>query len=487
MYLTQTDIANLRVNISSPLTIEAVISDLIEDDTNDELKLEMIDGLAYYKNKADITDRKIYYWEDDTETEDEYATNNQLAHNFFKVLIEQKKNYIASQPVVISTDTGDESQDTDFAVAINDALGIEFDDFLQNVVKYASIKGKEWIHPFYDSKGNFRYIRIPAEQIIPIYDNQYNKDLIGAIRYYTEELMDNKGNEWDRYRVEWWDDKQVLYFVENDSGVIVFDNEKKPNPRPHWQEYNTSNPEQREARGWGRVPFICVKNNEEEISDLRDVKSLIDDYDKNRSDMSNTLEDFHEALHVLKGYGGTELKEFKANMRRYKAVKVDEDGDVSIKTIEIPVEARERHSERLHQDIFTFGMGVDPKTDRFGQNPTGVALKFLYSLLDLKASSMITKTVLALYEFMWFVVDHINRTERADYDYTDLSFTFNKSMIANESEAIKNAQVSKGLISDKTIVANHPWVDDEELEMKRIENEETDRLPISDEGEGDDE
>ena len=48
---------------------------------------------------------------------------------------------------------------------------------------------------------------------------------------------------------------------------------------------------------------------------------------------------------------------------------------------------------------------------------------------------------------------------------------FNTDMIVNEETTIENAKNSVGLISDKTIVANHPWVINVEEELKQMQKE----------------
>lgn len=48
---------------------------------------------------------------------------------------------------------------------------------------------------------------------------------------------------------------------------------------------------------------------------------------------------------------------------------------------------------------------------------------------------------------------------------------FNRDMLMNESEIITNCQNSQGIISDETIIAMHPWVDDPQLEMERLKKQ----------------
>jgi hypothetical protein len=46
---------------------------------------------------------------------------------------------------------------------------------------------------------------------------------------------------------------------------------------------------------------------------------------------------------------------------------------------------------------------------------------------------------------------------------------YNHQMIFNETEKITNSNQSAGLISEKTRLANHPWVEDPQKEMDMIE------------------
>ena len=47
-------------------------------------------------------------------------------------------------------------------------------------------------------------------------------------------------------------------------------------------------------------------------------------------------------------------------------------------------------------------------------------------------------------------------------------------MVVNQSEIINNVLQSKGILSDKTLLSNHPWVLDADEELKQIE-EDTER------------
>lgn len=50
-------------------------------------------------------------------------------------------------------------------------------------------------------------------------------------------------------------------------------------------------------------------------------------------------------------------------------------------------------------------------------------------------------------------------------------FIFKRDILINETEAIENCGKSAGIISDDTIVAMHPWVDDSAAELERLKKQ----------------
>jgi SPP1 family phage portal protein len=454
----------------SPVSNEAVIKDMIDADLKSERKREMQKGVEYFKAKHDIMSRRMTYFQDGAEIEDKTKANHKLIHAYHRLLVLQKAGYIVGNPIMFSVDGEDDAAEK-FANRINELLGEPFNDKANMWVQGAANKGVEWLHPFIDKNGDFRYVIIPAEQAIPIYDTEYEEDLIGFIRYYTITVVDGEKQK-KRYRVEVWDNEKVTYYMEQEDQSYELDLTCDPNPRYHWYEWNTVKPDQVRPNSWGRIPFIGLENNDDHIPDIRITKSLIDDYDRNTSDFSNNLTDIQELIWILKGYEGTSLDEFLKNLKGKKAINVNgPDAGVDTATAELPSEAREAHLNRLEDDIFIFGMGINPKSDEFGNSPSGVALKFMYRLLDLNADILIRKMKGSLREFMYFVTTYINLKDKTAYDYTKVKFTFKKSMISNDVELVQSVRDSEGVVSKKTQLEHHPFVEDVEEELKRLDEE----------------
>ncbi|CAM5502549.1 phage portal protein [Bacillus tequilensis] len=414
---------------------------------------KMLEGVAYYMNQADIKKKLRYYYEGGIRKVDTDKPNNRISHNWHKLLVQQKTQYLVGKPITFN------AEDENFLKLVNGFVNEEFDDVLNQLLKNASNKGREWLHPFVDEEGKFDFIRIPAEEVCPVYDTTKKRNLLYAIRYYDIKTIND---EFIR-KVELYTDQQIFYYVMHD-GELVLDFEYKRNPESHFYLGET-------GYGWGRVPLIEFKNNDEGVSDLVFYKDLIDQYNNTISNNANTFDEMQDVIYELKNFGGQDLGEFMTNLKHYKAVEVGEEGGLELKTVDVPIDSANTHLDRLEENIYRFGQGVNNNPDKVGNSPTNVAIKNLYSLLDLKANEAERKFRPALHAFFWFFTEYLKMTGQGEYDPTLLQMTFNRSRMTNELEEVQMGSQSTD-ISKETRLAHHPWVDDVEAELKRIKDEE---------------
>ncbi|WP_217697236.1 phage portal protein [Virgibacillus siamensis] len=440
---THTEELISHIQNQSPKTPD-IIKELI--DNHDTSAME--NGVRYYFNDTDIVGRKIYTYENGAKVVDNDATNEKLPASWHKRLVDQKVGYLVGKPVTLASD-----KENDPALErIQEIIGDEFDDTMPELVKHASNKGREFLHPYIDDEGQFDYMIVPAQECIPIYTKTKKRDLEAVIRYY--DVGDIK-------KIELWDSEQVTYYEEID-GKVHYDAGVEQNPQSHFYYGN-------KGYGWGKVPFVDFRNNEECISDLKFYKRLIDAYELIISNTANTIVDVQSLIYVLKGYEGQDLDEFMTNLKKYKAISVSDEPGSGVDTLQadIPVNAVDSHADRLEQLIYDAGQGVNFSADKLGNNPSGVSLKFLYTALDLKASVLERKFSKSLREFTWFICEYLSIAENVKADYQDYTWTFNKSIITNEAEIIKNLGLSQSMLSDETILTNHPYVDDVQAELDK--------------------
>jgi SPP1 family phage portal protein len=439
----------------SAMSQEEIIKEFIDEFDSSDKRKSMLIGQAYYENKNDISNRKRHCYINKQKIVDDTKINNKLSHAFMKLLVDEKIGYI------LGKSPGYTSSDDNFEKKINDILDEDFDDALNESGIEASNKGISWLQVYIDDNEKLSLKLVPSEQVVPLWDDTAHSKLEAVIRYYYITVYEGN-NKKDVLKVEYWDDKTVMYYTDY-NGKLIPDVEANETTEliGHYLKDG-------EYYGWGKVPFIAIKNNSKELNDLTFVKHLIDDYDLNTSDTSNNLAEIQSLIYVLKNYAGQDVGEFMQDLRYYKAIKIEGDGGVDSINSDLNIDAVEKHLDRLKKDIYQFGQCVNMDTDKFGSNSSGVALKFLYSSLDLKCNNFERKLKKAFKSIFWFISEYLKLKEEGDFDYTKAKVNFNRNMITNETETIQNCQNSKDMISDKTIIEHHPWVSNVTEEKQRL-------------------
>ncbi|MGK0577483.1 phage portal protein [Macrococcus capreoli] len=384
---------------------------------------------------------------------DKDKPDNRIISNFHGNQVDHKVNYLLAEPINFKAD------DATIKV-IDKAFGLKFDDMLIDTLIAASNKGIEWIHAYYNDKSELKFKRIPAEQIVPVYDEEDNLVLI--IRTYK---LDNVE------RAEVWTLDGVNYYMKQDADWVA---------DYYWGEAETTH---HSNGNWDAIPFVPFRNNSQEEGDIWKYKTVIDAFNRQLSNMQNLFDETAEIVFVLRGYQGQDLSEFKRNLKHYGAINVEADpsSGVDTLTVKLPVEETKVYLKELREMIIDFGQGVDFTSDRFGNSPSGVALKVLFAALDMKAKALERKTRVGIEQLLYFVFDDAGIKTKPE----DVEMTFQYNRLTNDLEDSQIALNSKGIISDLTIMANHPWTDDVQGEMERLQEQELEFAPLPENDEGD--
>ncbi|MBI6020015.1 phage portal protein [Clostridium perfringens] len=449
------------VEAAGPMNTIQWLSEEISDFLSSENRKQMLTGEQYYEVNNDIFQRKITRPTKKGGNEElKYKANNKLAHAFYKNLVDEKVNYLLGKDYTLKSDNEEYIKKLDWT------LGDDFLDILNELGYEASNKGIGWLHIFINEDSKLDYMVIPSEQIIPIWRDRRHKTLDRLIRIY--DLLVYEGLEKKTItKIELWYSDRVEYYVK-DGDQIVLDSEKYLNVEGNIGHYLKDG----KYAVWSKIPFIAFKNNRIEKGDIKFIKSLIDNYDLSRSDVANFIEEVKNLIFILKGYGGEDLGEFMDNLNYYRAISVDDnDGGVDALNPTMDVEAIKIHYEQLKRDINECGQGVNKDLDKFGSAPSGIALKFLYSGIDLKSNSLEVLFKKAFKELLYFINIYLSESSQGSYKDVPVELIFNKNIKINETETITNCINSKGVISNKTIMANHPWVQDPVAEQEQLDKE----------------
>ena len=360
-----------------------------------------------------------------------------------------------------------EDAGSSYADKIKDILGKHFQYQLTQLGYEASNKGIGWLQVYVDAEGNLKTMVIPAEQCIPYWKDKTHTELDTMIRVYDTTVWEYSTEKMVTNVEVWTEDSVAFYRLEGK--LLIYDYDRSMDAGGPVSHYRNGDVWQ----SWGMVPFIPFKNNQIEMPDIKFVKSLIDGYDQGRSEAANYVEEVKNLIFVLKGYGGADLNEFMRDINEDRAIKIDdpEEGGVDTITPQMDITALREHYEQLKRDIVEAGQSVNKDLDKFGAAPSGVALRFMYSGLDLKCNLMETEFKMGFEQLLYFVDMYLQLTGQGDFEKTEVELVFNRDMAVNESEQIQNCTNSKGEISYKTIIAHHPYVSDVEEELKLLEEQ----------------
>lgn len=415
------------------------IQQFIKDDATSERKLFAKVGERYYEGDHDIRDYRVFYYDSNGDlTEDTDSSNIRISHPFFTELVDQEVQYMTSGDHFVT------SEDDKLQGYLDEYFGDDFRSELSEVLTCTVSDGFGYMYAYTGADGKLKFQNADAIGVIEVRAKDTDDDTDYVIYWYIDRI--EKGKKLIK-RIEVWDEQQTTYYVQVDDGKILLDDTKEINPRPH-VIYEENGEEY--YNGLGFIPFFRLDNNRKQFSALKPIKDLIDDYDLMSCALSNNLQDFTQALYVVKGFQGDNLDELTANIKAKKRIGVSPDGDVEIRTIDIPYEARQVKLELDEKNIYRFGMGLN-STQVGDGNITNVVIKSRYALLDLKCNKLEIRLKQFMRKIIQIVLDEINDQNSTDYQQKDVDIEFEREVMTN---ALDNAQIAKVEAETQQIIIN---------------------------------
>lgn len=424
-----------------------IVLEYIQEFLNSPERELMIKGEKYYRNDNDIQllDRK-----------------SRASHAFMSNLVDEKTGYLLGKEPTIKTAKGS----LKYLENVKGILGKAFLYQLQRLATESSNKGIAWEQVYIDD-GHLKFMLIPSQEVIPVWYDKSHEKLKWVIRLFPIESYQNRVKKIIT-KCEVYTETNAYFYI-YESGTLILDSEKYLVLKDG-EEYGHFTVDGRQM-SFGRPPFVWCKNNMFELPDLKFVKDLIDQYDESRNNMSELLEDFKNFLVVLRGY----VDDSKNNVSLEQMLKLrriyipDTDGGVDLLSPTIDTTANIAHNETLKSDIVLFGRSVDRNKVEAGNSPSGIALKFLYSGLDIKCNHLESGLKDFFCGLMYFINAYLSMIYPVPEE--EIEIIFNRDITMNESDAITDIRNSMGIISQETLVENHPYVVDAEEEMRRIKEE----------------
>ncbi|MDD3015774.1 MAG: phage portal protein [Lactococcus chungangensis] len=444
----------------NPSVLSRFIDDAVKTDRQSPIKEKMSEGIKYYDYKHDILKFRLFYYNDDGKfVEETNRSNIKIPHAFFTEQVDQKVQYLLSNPVDFET------ADTELKTYLEEYIDDDFQLMLQEMVEGASKKAYEFAYVYRATSGKLLFKVADSRKVIVIYDDM--NEVIAIIRYYdTDITKDNR--KVTVTKAELWDTEKTWFFVSSSdyNNRFILDESQEINPRFHQVVEDSDG--NLLGKGFGYIPFLKLSNNKNEKTDLEPIKALIDDYDLMACALSNNLVDFDHPIYAVKGYQSDNLDNLVTNLRTKKTVGVSQDGGIDVKTVDIPVTARKTKLETDKEAIYKFGMAFDSSQVGDG-NITNIVIKSRYSLLDLKCNKTEIRLRAFIKQLLDIIIQDINDRYHKSFKRQQVVVVITRSTLINQTDSADTEKVeaeTKGqLIQNLLDVA--PYLDDESL-LKKI-------------------
>lgn len=463
-YNVQTDIANKIINDNAGITDLQFLKSEIDAFLNSKQRKDMINAYNYLIGNHDILKRKrTVIGQNECEEEARHLPNNKIVDNQYAKAVEQKTNYLFAREMTI------EATNKEFEEKIKSLFDKRFSRMFRKLGENAINYGIGWLYVYIEND-TIKFKNFAPYEILPFWSDEEQTELDMVVRvYYIEQY--NKNSKDIVTKVEVYHKDKVDYYIydtnltlERSQRYISLENNEK----------NVS---------FLTVPVIPFKSSSKEQPLLNRVKSLQDSLNLLKSNFANVMEEDPRLSYlVLKGYGGTDLGEFRHNLATYGILKIDSmdlsGAGLDILNIEVNGENYTTIINMLKKSIIENANAFDVKDERLANNPNQLNIRSMYSDIDLASNGLEIEFQCSLEILFDFFAIFFRIIDNKDFSNEKVNVVFNKDQLLNSSEIINDLATSYEMLSKETILSKHPYVKDVQEELKRLKNEETQLVDI---------
>lgn len=365
--------------------------------------------------------------------------NNKISNAYASYITDTLTGYFIGEPISYTSAEENLLQDLTMIFEYNDEA-----DENAELAKNASIYGVAYEMLYLSEEDKMiRFKALDPKGVIPIFDKSIEENLLAVIRYYDDyDVVEDKTYT----LIEVIDNAYVRRYKLGNSLSLL----------EEYQHY------------FSMVPVAIYKNNEEETGDFENVISLIDAYDKMESDSLNDFEYFVDAYLAL--YGFTADSEDVAQMKEDRVLLMDEGTSAEWLIKQTSDVYVENMKNRLDNDIHKFSKCPNMSDENFASNASGVAIKF--KLLG-------TENLVAIKERKFKrglqqrleLMSAINSVLREGFDWRAIDIIFTRNIPSNDVDIANMVNSLKDLVSEETLLAQIPFVEDVQDELERLKKE----------------
>lgn len=359
---------------------------------------------------------------------------NKVVVNYCYNIVQNYRGYLTGIDIAYSSD---KNIDQVFEVLNYNDVKQEDSNYLQDALVY----GCAYEIAYIDEWGKHRFKTLDPKNVIPIYDDTLDQDLVYCIRFWSNKIADK-----DFYIVEVYSKSEIKTY-KSDMGFQTFELIKE---EPHY---------------FGMVPITVFELNNDRVSIFDQIMTLQDAYNKLLSAEVDDFESFADAYLVLKGMMGTDPADL-ADMKRNRALLLDNDAEASYLTKNISDTQIQNMLNNINDNIHKIANSPDFNSDKF-MAQTGIAMRFKLVQFE-NASSAIEAEMRKALQRRIELICAIGNIKGDNLSFDDVKITFTRNLPTNLTETAQVVNSLRGLVSDQTLLSLLPFVEDSQAELDRL-------------------
>ena len=371
---------------------------------------------------------------------------NRTVTNYTKNIADSYCGYLAT-PSYISYRSEEDIEDIMQILRYNDYQSQDA-DFLLDALVYGTAAELMYI----DSGAQTRFRLINPTTCFGVYDDSLTGDLIYFVRMY-------RVNEWDEsntYNVDVYNDYEIRHYtMAGENGALTF-----KEAEPHYFSQCPANifylPDEKSI-------FDCIMGLQDAANEL--LSGEIDDYSA-----------FCDAYLAL--YGVDADAEDIAAMKQNRVLVLPEGANASWLTKNANDAQVENILKRIHDSIYRIAQCPDFSSESFvGGVSSGIAIRYRLTGMETRAAKIAAEMEKALRRRIELICG-IASLPLGENIFRDIEIDFKRNIPEDNATLIALVNSLKGSVSDATLLAQLPFIDDVNAELEAIQEQKAANLAM---------
>lgn len=362
---------------------------------------------------------------------------NRIVVNYCQSIVSTFAGYLTSIDITYSSN--EDITDIQDILNYNDVASVD-SELLVNALKF----GVAYEIAYLDEDSKQRFKVLDSREIIPVYVNDLDNDLALVIRYFP---VDNTKIDSDYYVEVYTRDKTYTYKANNSLTTFSLIKEQ--------ENY------------YKQVPITVFELNVDRQSIFAQIMTLQDAYNTLLSSSTDDWEAFCDAYMVL-----SEMDvdpEELSMMRENRVLVIPSGGDAKYLTKDINTTQVQALLQNANDNIHKIANCPDFSQESFGTS-SGIALRHRLLGFQNVAGTIEKRMTRALQRRIELICSILSITNGEDI-WKNIEIRFTKNLPVDLNETVNVVNSLRGLVSDKTLLAQLPFVSNVELEMEQLEEQ----------------